>query len=59
MNHTAIPLRRDHRSPNNGHSSPCEEDDLFDELADKIATLPPDERRWLLRRLDRQDETTA
>ena len=29
-----------------------EEQDLILELADKIETLPPHERRWVLRRMD-------
>jgi hypothetical protein len=32
--------------------SPAKVDDLILELADKIETLPPHERRWILRRID-------
>lgn len=56
MNQTA-PIRRDLRPSHVAAPSSGQEDELFYELADKIETLPPDERRWILRRFDRQRET--
>ena len=42
----------DRLRPFDATPSPDEEHDLILELADKIESLPPHDRRWVLRRMD-------